>query len=102
MPSEAYLILRSAHRACPRLELGARLEGRTTVMQPFVSILSQARRPGSMLGMGTGRSLSSGRPKAGPVGRCDKIFATFRNGSTVSPLNCLNASEHERRGGGHR
>lgn len=22
--------------------------------------------------MGTGRSLSSGRPKAGPVGRCDK------------------------------
>src|SRR6266404_6800687 len=46
MPSEAYLILRSAHKACPRLELGARLEGRTTVMQPFVSILSHALPPG--------------------------------------------------------
>jgi hypothetical protein len=25
--------------------------------------------------MGTGRSLSSGRPKAGPVGRCDGVAA---------------------------
>jgi len=41
MPSKDYLMLRSAQRACPRLELGARLEGRKTVMQPFVSILAQ-------------------------------------------------------------
>ena len=34
------LILRSALRACPRPELGARLEGRTTVIQLFVSIPS--------------------------------------------------------------
>ena len=34
--------------------------------------LSSRRRPGSMAAMGTGRSRSSGRPKAGPVGRCDK------------------------------
>jgi len=36
------LILRSALRACPRPELGARLEGRTTVIQLFVSIPSGA------------------------------------------------------------
>src|ERR1700730_4626162 len=35
MPSNTYLILRSAQRA--------RLEGRKTVMQPFVSILAQPR-----------------------------------------------------------
>jgi hypothetical protein len=29
MPSKNYLMLRSAQRACPRLELGARLEART-------------------------------------------------------------------------
>ena len=29
MPSKDYLMLRSAQRACPRLELGARLEART-------------------------------------------------------------------------
>jgi len=34
MLSKMYLILRSAQRACPGLELGARLEGRTSVMQP--------------------------------------------------------------------
>jgi hypothetical protein len=33
MPSTIYLVLRSAHKACPRLELGARLEARTTSMQ---------------------------------------------------------------------
>ena len=31
-------------------------------------------RPESICAIGPGRSLSSGRPKAGPVGRCDGIF----------------------------
>jgi hypothetical protein len=35
---------------------------------------SSRRRPGSICAIGTGRSLSSGRPKAGTVGRCDGIF----------------------------
>ena len=34
MPSKDYLMLRSAQRACPRLELGARLEARTASLQP--------------------------------------------------------------------
>jgi hypothetical protein len=33
MPSTIHLVLRSANKACPRLELGARLEARTTSMQ---------------------------------------------------------------------
>jgi hypothetical protein len=32
------------------------------------------RKPGSISARGTGWSLSSGRPKAGPVGRYDKIL----------------------------
>jgi hypothetical protein len=47
-----------------------------------VPFASSRRRPGSMLGMGTG------------LRRCDKIFATFRNGSTVSSLNRLSAAGH--------
>src|ERR1700694_4789053 len=34
--------LRSAPRACPKPELGVRPEGRTTVIQPFVSVPSSA------------------------------------------------------------
>jgi hypothetical protein len=33
MPSKDYLMLRSAQRACPRPELGARLEARTASLQ---------------------------------------------------------------------
>jgi hypothetical protein len=47
----------------------------TSVCVPFSS---SRRRPGSMFGMGTG------------LRRCDKIFATIRNGSTVSSVNRLN------------
>jgi hypothetical protein len=47
--------------------------------------LSPSRRtPGSILEIGTGRSLSSGRPKAGPVGRCNKIFVFCWNWSAVA------------------
>jgi hypothetical protein len=35
MPSKPYPHPEGAQRACPRLELGARLEGRKTVMQPL-------------------------------------------------------------------
>ena len=35
MLSKASLMLRSARGACPRLELGARLEARRTAMQPI-------------------------------------------------------------------
>ena len=31
-------------------------------------------RPGPICAIGTGRSLSSGRPAAGPGGRCGRIF----------------------------
>jgi hypothetical protein len=52
---------------------GGRLEGRTTLIQSIVDFLT-ASKAGIYVRMGTGRSLSSGRPKAGPVGRCDKIL----------------------------
>jgi hypothetical protein len=42
--------------------------------------------------MGTGRSLSSGRPKAGPVGRCDRIFDAALVGCRL--VNLVNGSEH--------
>ncbi len=36
MPSMVSLILKSAQRACPRPELGARLEGRTVALPPML------------------------------------------------------------------
>jgi hypothetical protein len=45
-----------------------------------------------MSAMGTGRSLSSGRARRGPVGRCDELLAPA---STRRPLaNHVNDSEH--------
>jgi hypothetical protein len=41
MPSTTYLVLRSAHKACPRRELGARLEARTTSMQALARCFQQ-------------------------------------------------------------
>src|SRR5215472_15736848 len=41
------------------------------------------RRPGAISAMGTGRSLSSGRPKAGPVGRCDKVVGVSVEPATL-------------------
>ncbi len=40
MLSETYLILRSAQEPAPGLNWGARLEGRTIVKQPRISMLS--------------------------------------------------------------
>src|SRR5258707_10308909 len=40
----------------------------------------KTRRPGPIVEMGTGRSLSSGRPKAGPVGRCNEIASPWIRG----------------------
>jgi hypothetical protein len=37
MPSKPSLMMRSARRAGPRLELGARLEARTAAMQNFLT-----------------------------------------------------------------
>jgi hypothetical protein len=49
-------------------------------------------KAGIHFGMGTGWSLSSGRPKAGPGGQCDKIFDV----SICPPslMNLVNMSEH--------
>src|ERR1700751_2986105 len=48
MLSKAFLMLRSARRACPRLELGARLEARTAAM-PRIQPPSPGRRGGRCL-----------------------------------------------------
>ena len=36
-----------------------------------------------MAEMGTGRSLSSGRPEAGPVGRCDGTRAAMNDAGSI-------------------
>ncbi len=49
---------------------------------PPAILLRESYRDGGKAGthvtMGTGRSLSSGRPKAGPVGRCDENVRVFQ------------------------
>ena len=42
------------------------------------------RKAGVHGAMGTGRSLSSGRPKAGPVGRCGKALGVIRQNCSAS------------------
>ena len=44
MTAKDYLMLRSAQRACPRLELGARLEARTASPQLFFRSVDQFSR----------------------------------------------------------
>jgi hypothetical protein len=51
-------------------------------------IVFPARRPGSMSAIGTGWSLSSGRPLAGPVGRRDGVV-----GAGVDPPSVSESSE---------
>jgi hypothetical protein len=41
MLSTIHLVLRSVHKACPRLELRARLEARTTSMQALARCFQQ-------------------------------------------------------------
>jgi hypothetical protein len=54
----------------------------------------QARRPEPIPTIGTGRSLSSGCAQRGPVGRCDKVFASiFRDGANCA-VNHVTESDH--------
>ena len=85
---------RSKHSHWPISRHEAR---RSLVFRPIQMIpcndrpsLSSRRRPGPRFAMGTGRSLSSGRPEAGPVGRCDKIFdAGHWSPSQIESSECI-------------
>src|SRR6267378_7917638 len=82
MPSKDYLMLRSAQRACPRLELGARLEARTASLHQSTFWDSLDHPLSWLSGNTTDRPIRRPRESGGPRSKLLKSLVPASAGTT--------------------
>src|SRR6266478_1935746 len=81
MPSKDYLMLRSAQRACPRLELGARLEARTASLHQSTFWDSLDHPLSWLSGNTTDRPIRRPRESGGPRSKLLKSLGSRFRGN---------------------